>query len=160
MWVPFDELPGESRVWIYPAERPFTPEERVELEAALKSFLEQWTVHGVDIRAGYDLPYSRFVVIGLDQAEHGASGCSIDASVRFIQQLEARFGVVLLDRMNVTYKQGEYLAHKSLDEFRKMAANRAVSAATVVFNNLVNTKDEYLEHWEVPASESWHARFF
>lgn len=160
MWVPFEELPEEARVWIYPASRPFTDEERPQLEAALREFLEAWTVHGASIRAGFDLPYSRFVVIGLDQSEHGASGCSIDASVRFIQQLESRFQVVLLDRMNVTYKQGEFLAHKPLEEFRKMAADRAVGPSTVVFNNLVNTKAEYAEHWEVPASESWHARFF
>lgn len=160
MWVPFEDLPEESRVWIYPASRPFTPEERESLEANLKEFLEQWTVHGSSLRAGFDLPYSRFIVIGLDQSEQSASGCSIDASVRFIQELERQFDLVLLDRMNVTYKQGEFLAHKPLAEFRKMAGDRAVSPSTVVFNNLVTTKAEYLENWEVPASESWHARFF
>jgi hypothetical protein len=25
---------------------------------------------------------------------------------------------------------------------------------------LVQTKAEYLDHWEVPAIDSWHARFF
>jgi len=160
MWVPFEELPDEARVWIYPSNRPFTEEERAELDASLRQFLHQWTVHGEQLKAGHDLPYSRFVVLGLDQSEHSASGCSIDASVRFVQEVEQRFGVALLDRMNVTYKQGEYIAHKHLDEFRRMAAERAVSPKTVVFNNLVTTKGEYLENWEVPAAESWHARFF
>ena len=36
---------------------------------------------------------------------------------------------------------------------------KAVSKNTIVFNNLVNSKAEYLEFWEVPASESWHSRF-
>ena len=40
-----------------------------------------------------------------------------------------------------------------------MAKAKSVSPNTVVFNNLVNTKAEYLEHWEVPAKESWHSRF-
>ena len=61
--------------------------------------------------------------------------------------------------MNVSYKQGEYIAYKNLVDFKKMAKQRAVSKNTVVFNNLVTTKQEYLSHWEVPASESWHARF-
>ncbi len=41
-----------------------------------------------------------------------------------------------------------------------MAKERAISENTIVFNNLVNNKQEYLEFWEVPASESWHSRFF
>jgi hypothetical protein len=40
-----------------------------------------------------------------------------------------------------------------------MAKQRAVSKNTIVFNNLVANKAEYLENWEVPASESWHSRF-
>ena len=61
--------------------------------------------------------------------------------------------------MNVSYKQGEYIAYKPLSDFKKMAKNKAVSKSTVVFNHLVVNKGEYLSHWEVPASESWHARF-
>jgi hypothetical protein len=41
-----------------------------------------------------------------------------------------------------------------------MAKNKAVSLKTIVFNHLVQTKAEYNDFWEVPASESWHARFF
>jgi hypothetical protein len=40
-----------------------------------------------------------------------------------------------------------------------MAKEKAVSKNTIVFNNLVNSKREYQEFWEVPASESWHSRF-
>jgi hypothetical protein len=40
-----------------------------------------------------------------------------------------------------------------------MAKDKSVSKNTIVFNNLVNTKAEYLENWEVPATESWHNRF-
>lgn len=43
--------------------------------------------------------------------------------------------------------------------FKKMVKNRSVSQNTVVFNNLVNTKAEYLEDWEVPLKDSWHGRF-
>ena len=37
---------------------------------------------------------------------------------------------------------------------------KAVSENTIVFNNLLNTLGELKEFWEVPASESWHNRFF
>ena len=64
-----------------------------------------------------------------------------------------------MDKMNVSYKQGEFIAYKTLSDFRKMAKDKAVSKNTIVFNNLVANKAEYIENWEVPASESWHNRF-
>jgi len=159
MIVDFKTLPDNSRIWIYQCNRSFSETELEEIKLALNDFLTQWTVHGQDLRAGYEMPYKRFIVIGLDQSLASASGCSIDASVRFIQSLEKKYEVDLLDKMNVSYKQGEFVAYKPLADFKKMAKQRAVSKNTVVFNNLVVTKGEYLEHWEVPASESWHARF-
>ena len=160
MQVDFMELPSEARIWIYQSNRPFSEAELPELRTLLDAFLEQWTAHGQNLKAGYDLPYNRFIVIGLDQSQASASGCSIDASVHFIQGLEQKYSIDLLDKMNVTYKQGEFVAHKTLMDFKNMAKQRAVGPNTLVFNNLVATKGEYEENWEVPAKESWHARFF
>lgn len=159
MTVDFNELPETSRVWIYQASRSLTEEELEEVKQSLNVFLDEWTVHGSDLKAGLDIRYKRFIVIGLDQTLNGASGCSIDASVHFIQDLEKKYNIDLLDKMNVSYKQGEFVAYKTLKDFKKMAKNKSVSKNTIVFNNLVTTKDEYLNHWEVPASESWHSRF-
>ncbi|WP_343486629.1 ABC transporter ATPase [Allomuricauda sp. d1] len=159
MLVDFDTLPDDARIWIYQCNRTFSEDELAELKPAIGDFLKQWTAHGSALKAGFELPYNRFIVIGLDQSQASASGCSIDASVHFIQSIEKKYGVDLLDKMNVSYKNGEYVAYKSLQDFKKMAKQRAVSKNTVVFNNLVATKGEFLEHWEVPASESWHARF-
>ncbi|MFD2727586.1 ABC transporter ATPase [Hyunsoonleella rubra] len=159
MLVDFNTLPDDARVWIYQANRSFTPEEIEEIESRLAEFIENWTAHGADLKAGYTIKYKRFIVIGLNQQLNSATGCSIDASVNFIQQLEKDFNVDLMDKMNVSYKQGEFVAYKSLTDFRKMAKDKAVSKNTVVFNNLVASIAEFKENWEVPASESWHGRF-
>lgn len=159
MFVNFEELPDDARIWIYQSNRPFTKDELDELKVRLADFLEEWTAHGTSLKASFQLPYGRFLVIGLDQSQAEASGCSIDASVHFIQELQKRYDVDLLDRMNVTFKQGEHLAYKDLKEFKKLVKNKGVSRNTIVFNNLVNTKSEYEDHWEVPLEDSWHARF-
>lgn len=159
MLIPFNELPDTSRVWIYQANRSFSGSELQEITTKLENFITSWTAHGADLKAGFEIRYKRFIIIGLDQQLNVATGCSIDASVNFIQQLEKEYNVDLLDKMNVSYKQGEFVAHKTLIEFRKMAKDKAVSPNTIVFNNLVNNKAEYLTDWEVPASESWHNRF-
>ena len=160
MLVNFKTLPETSRVWIYQASRSFTGEELADLHHDLERFLTQWTAHGNQLKAGFEIPYNRFIVIGLDQSLAAASGCSIDASVHFIQSVEGKYGIELLDKMNVSYKQGDYVAYKSLKDFKQMAKDRSISKNTIVFNNLVVNKEEYLQHWEVPASESWHARLF
>ena len=159
MFVNFEELPDDARIWIYQSNRSFTQDELDELKVRLADFLEEWTAHGTSLKASFQLPYGRFLVIGLDQSQAEASGCSIDASVHFIQELQKRYDVDLLDRMNVTFKQGKHLAYKDLKEFKKLVKNKGVSRNTIVFNNLVNTKSEYEDHWEVPLEDSWHARF-
>ena len=75
--------------------------------------------------------------------------------VHFIQKLE-KYNISLLDKLNVSYKHGDYIAYKSLKDL-KMVKNGAVSKNTIVFNNLVQTKLEYTNYWEVPAFESCNA---
>ncbi|GAA4807508.1 ABC transporter ATPase [Litoribaculum gwangyangense] len=159
MLVNFNTLPEESRVWIYQANRSFSEEELEQIQSKLDIFIENWTAHGSDLQAGYTIRYKRFIVLALNQKLNAATGCSIDASVHFIQQLEKDYQVDLMDKMNVSYKQGDFVAYKTLIDFKQMAKEKAVSKNTIVFNNLVTNIAEFNENWEVPASESWHSRF-
>jgi hypothetical protein len=159
MLVDFDSLPENSRVWIYQSNRSFTKDELVDISDKLIVFLNNWVAHGLNLEAGFEIKYKRFIIIALDQDKQSVTGCSIDASVKFIQELEILYSVNLMDKMNVSYKQGDYVAYKTLTDFKKMAKDKAVSKKTIVFNNLVNSVGEYKQFWEVPASESWHSRF-
>jgi hypothetical protein len=160
MYFPFDELPGHSKVWIYQSNRKFSDEEIAEIEVLTKEFIQNWVAHGTSLAASFVIKYNRFIIIAVNQDVQQATGCSIDASVQFIQNLEAKYQVDLLDKMNVTFKVGEHIAHKTLIDFKKMAKEKAVTSNTIVFNNLVNTVEEWQDFWEVPANESWHNRFF
>ncbi len=160
MHVPFDTLPEEAKVWIYQSNRKFSDDEITDIEENLKVFLENWTAHGHHLEASFVTRYNRFIIIAVNQEVQAATGCSIDASVQFIQNLEQKYEVDLLDKMNVTFKMGEHVTFKPLLDFKKLAKEKAVSTNTIVFNNLVNTLGEWEQFWEVPASESWHNRFF
>ncbi len=160
MLIPFENLPEESKIWIYPSNRKFSDDEMSEIENDLKAFVENWSAHGTGLEASYLLKYNRFIILAVNQEVMQATGCSIDSSVAFIQNLEQKYKVDLLDKMNVTFKNGEHIAHKSLLDFKRMAKEKAVTQNTIVFNNLVNTIEEFNENWEVPAGDSWHSRFF
>lgn len=160
MYTPFESLPDESRIWIYQSNRKLSESEIEEIEKDITLFIENWAAHGTSLEASFLIKYNRFIILAVNQEVQHATGCSIDASVEFIQKLEQKYSIDLLDKMNVTYKQGEFLTHKSLLDFKRMAKEKAVSENTIVFNNLVNTIEEWKENWEVPASDSWHSRFF
>ena len=160
MHVPFEDLPEDSKIWIYPSNRKFSDDEMIEIDRDIKTFVENWSAHGTGLEASYLLKYNRFIIFAVNQDVQQATGCSIDSSVAFIQSLEQKYGVDLLDKMNVTFKNGEHIAHKSLLDFKRMAKEKAVTANTIVFNNLVNSIEDFNENWEVPAGESWHSRFF
>ncbi len=159
MHVDFSELPDNSRIWIYQSNRKLTDQEITQIEPKIAQFLSKWTAHGASLAAGFSIRYNRFIIIGLNQEQASASGCSIDASVHFIQQLQSELDIDLMDKLNVTFYNGPHIAHKSLADFKKMAKNKSVSKNTIVFNNLVNTKAELTDFWEVPAQDSWHSRF-
>jgi chemotaxis regulatin CheY-phosphate phosphatase CheZ len=156
----FKTLSENSRIWIYQSNRSLTQQEKESISKLIEDFLNNWKSHGVSLNSGFEIKYNRFIVIAQDQNTQIATGCSIDSMVHFIQKLEKQYNISLLDKLNVSYKQGDYIAYKSLKDFKKMVKDGAVSKNTIVFNNLVQTKLEYTNYWEVPAFESWHARFF
>jgi len=160
MLVEFKSLPEQSKIWIYQSNRRFTDDELVLVSGKTSEFLKQWAAHGTGLQAGFEIKYERFIVIAVNQEEQSATGCSIDASVRFIQELEQELGIELLDKMNVAFKQGDFVNFKTLLDFKTMAKSGAIGKKTIVFNNLVTNIAEYNENWEVPALESWHSRFF
>ena len=160
MLVDFDTLNNESRVWVYQSNRTISKNEITEIELEIKKFLISWTAHGSDLEASFIIKYDRFIIVSLNESVAKASGCSIDSLVRFIQDLEKQYSINLLDKMNVSYRHGEFIAYKPLIEFKKMIKNRSISKKTIVFNNLINNKSEFLNNWEVPIEDSWHNRFF
>jgi hypothetical protein len=159
MHTEFKNLSADSKVWIYQSNRSFSDDEIDTITRDLETFLNAWVAHGKDLKTSYLIKYKRFIIIAVDQSESSATGCSIDSMVHFIQSLEQNYKVDLLDKMNVSYKHGEYIAFKPLIDFKKMVKQKAVNANTIVFNNLVATKQEFEEYWEVPLKDSWHSRF-
>ena len=160
MVLKFSEMPVESRLWIFQSNRVFSDLELKEIEESLNIFLRNWTAHSKKLISGLKIHYKRFIIIAIDESSHSATGCSIDSCVHFIQSLEKKYKVDLLDKMNITFKQGDYITYKSIDEFKKMIKNKSVSKKTIVFNNMVVNIADFLENWEVPAYKSWHNRYF
>lgn len=159
MFVEFKELPPNSRVWVYQANREFTTQELEIINNKAKVFIENWTRHGDDLKGSFLVKYNQFIVVAVDESFNNVSGCSIDASVRFIKELEGELKLDLMDKMNVSFKDGNHINIVKLSDFQQYAKAQKITSNTIVFNNMVNTKDDFETKWEVAASDSWHKRF-
>jgi hypothetical protein len=159
--VPFDELPADARLWIFPAARRLSPHEKQVVLAEADAFIAQWSAHGVPLRGARDVRHDQFVLVGVDERGAGISGCSIDALVRRMQRLETALGVELTNNAPVLYRDGDIIARVAREEFSALVAAGTVDLDTVVFDNTVATVGEIRAgRWEVQARRSWHARAF
>lgn len=159
MYTPYKNLPNNSRVWIYQSNREFTEKELEFISTKAEEFINSWTRHGDDLKGSFTIKYNQFLVLAVDESFNNVSGCSIDASVHFIQALEKELQLNLMDKMNVTFKNGNHINLVRLSDFQKFAKEHKITQETIVFNNMVATKEDFENSWEVPAKDSWHKRF-
>ena len=154
----YESLPPTTRVWIYQASTPFAEQEIPAIREQIKAFAQDWVSHNRALRSYGDVWHDRFVVLMVDESRAGASGCSIDASVHFVQDLAEATGVDLFDRMVFTYRADRAIKSAPREEFARLYADGVIDDDTLVFDNLVQTKADFETHWEKRLADSWHAR--
>lgn len=159
MIVEYSLLPSNAKVWVYPSSRKFYATEIDGIHEKIKTFLDSWRADQPSFQVSYKLLYNRFIVLFADDTKCPLQNTDIDSSVQLILQLQQEYNVELLDKMNVCFKQGQYVQYKELKDFKKLLKNRAVTGKSIVFDNLITTKEEFENYWEVPISESWYGRF-
>ena len=160
MYCSFDHLPPHARVWIYQANRSLTEAEVTATRPALARFAEEWTSHGRSLLASVEFRHRQFLVVGLDEGVAGASGCSIDASVRFVAQLGQQLGVELLEKSQLAFLPADTVQVVARMELKGAVAAGALTPNTPYFDNTVATKGELDTAWPRPAGQTWLARFF
>ena len=149
-----------SRVWIYQSDRQLTAEQTEQIQQHLNAFTTQWTAHNNQLKAKAEVRYNRFLVLIVDETQAGASGCSIDKSVHFMQQIEQKFGINLFDRFNLAYREGNKVLSLPRSGFEQKLKQGEINSNTIVFNNLVQNVNELETKWEVPFKDSWHVQLF
>jgi len=150
----------QSKVWIYQSNRPFSDNEVAAIQKKLDAFTEEWAAHGQALKAKAEIRYHFFIVLIVDQEQAGASGCSIDSSVRMMKEIEKEYSVDLFDRFNMAYKIDDKVFVHIKEDFETLISMKKITLDTIVFNNLVQTLADYESKWEVPLADSWHRNIF
>ena len=159
--ISFDQLPADARLWIFAASRRLSEEERRRVLVEADAFIDQWTAHGVPLSAARDIRHDQFVLIGVNERAAGVSGCSVDALVRRMGQLQSALGVELTNNAPVLFRNGDKIERVPRERFAELADKGEVGPATVVFDNTVERVGDLRDgRWEAPAAGTWHARAF
>ncbi len=148
-----------TRVWVYQSSRPFDENEISLLKERIKAFTEEWSSHSQSLKAGGNILLGRFLQLKVDEDHTTASGCSIDSSVRFLQDLGFEFGTDFFDRLNFAYLDNGVVKTAHKDDFAALYQEGVITDETIVFNNLVKTEDEFKANWQIPLKNSWHKNF-
>lgn len=159
MITDFNSLPETAKIWVFPASRKFYAQELPEIIAKIEQFLTEWKNENQPISAAYMIKYDRFIIITADDTELSLGLEAQDSLATFIQSLENNYEIILMDRINVCYKQGEFVQYKTLPEFKKMIKDKGVSQNTMVFNAMINLKEELEFGFEINIMDSWLGRF-
>lgn len=131
------------------------------MSIALGDFVSTWAAHGSALAGKGYIKYNLFLILEVDEAQAGVTGCSIDSSVRFIKGLEQSYGVNFFDRMKVSFKDATGTVRLvGREEFERLVKDSEVTADTMVFNNLIQQGEELLTNWEIPFKDSWHSKVF
>jgi hypothetical protein len=157
----FDQLPDHGRLWVFPADRTISPEERARVEEVVDDFLDGWAAHGQPLRSARELRDGRFVLVGVDVDAEAPSGCSIDALTNALRQLGSELELRLIDHAPVWFRDGDEIRTVSRADFRALADAGEVTPQTRVFDTSLTRVDQARSGaLEKPAGESWHGRAF
>lgn len=149
-----------SRVWVYVSGRTLTEAEANLAQTHLQAFAQQWTAHDRALKAYAEIFNHQIAILVVDETQAGASGCSIDKSVHFLESLGAQFQTDFFERMLFFYQDADgNIQAATRDAFAQLVQNGTIQSNTLVLNNLVKNLEELNTKWWVPFQDSWHIKF-
>ena len=157
----FDNLPDDSRLWVYGFDRTLDPEVRAQMATDLEAFVDSWTSHEEPVTGAAAIVEDRFVMLA-GHCDAGIGGCSIDGSVAVIRSFADKHGLDGFDRDLVFYRgDDDTVESATRAEFRKGVEEGKFGNCTLVFDLTLTTLGELRkDRFETTFKSSWHSREF
>lgn len=159
MLIPFEQLPDHARLWIYQANRMLTATEVSSIEESLKALCSNWQAHGNDLHTSYQVVHQQFILLAVDEAMAGASGCSIDSSVRILKGIQNQTGLDFFDRTQVAFFENGTVTTFALSALKDAFVTGRLMGTSITFNNTITTKAQLSHQWKITVEKSWLAKY-
>lgn len=160
MLIPFNTLPKDARIWIFPSNRILSSSEVNLIETRCSSFLKSWTAHKMDLDAAFSIIDQAFLIISVDENNTGASGCSLDKLHQFVKELGSELTVSFFERLNVTLilENGD-TAILPLKDVEKKIQHAEITAETKVYDITLLNVEDLKTKFNVPLGDTWLSRY-
>lgn len=159
MWIPFQDMPDSSRIWIFQGEQAMEKHQEEKLEPLIHSFIEEWTSHQSMVKASFSIQFHFFIIIAADETQVGPSGCSIDKLFRFVQSMESLLGFSLLSKNKIALMKENTVVTCALPEFKIKVKSGEIDLRDQYFDLMVQDKRALHSDWIKPVSSGWLARY-
>lgn len=160
MFIPFDQISADARLWVYTSSRALSRAEAEQVENTLKEFISHWETHGKPLRASAQVVESQFVLLAVEEDFQQPSGCSIDASVKVLADLEQELNINLLEQGKVAFRHEDRIKVCRFPELKSVITAQELQAGSSVFNTLARQKADWESQKEQPAGQTWLSRYF
>jgi hypothetical protein len=159
MYAPIDTLHKNSRLWIYQASRGLNTHEESIIAETLTAFCDQWAAHGSSLKTSFRIDHHRFILLAVDEQAAGASGCSIDSSVRALKDLEQKLNLDFFDRSEIAFwHNGDVVTHPMI-ELKNLFAEGRLQPDSETFNTLAATLGDWNGNPRMRVADSWLKRY-
>jgi len=160
MFVEFEKMPDDARIWIYQSDRKLSDSENAMITTKCVEFLTQWAAHGSGLESSAKVFRNRFLIICVDENKAMASGCSIDSSVHFVQSLKNSMNIDFFKRTEVAFLLEDMVVIESLEDIKNNLTSTKITGDSLTFNNLLQKKSDLADKWIIPCKDTWLNRYF
>jgi len=120
-----------SKIWLYQTDRALTQDEIESLQIHLDDFARSWQAHGKELKAKFWFHNPFLLVCEIDESLWSASGCSIDAKVRFLKDIGDRFNTDFFVRMKTIVQLDNHFKQVNFDEVKSQIGSPLVFNPTI-----------------------------
>ncbi len=150
-----EQFSPQSKIWVYQADRDLNDEELLMANRYLQDFCTEWTAHNQQLLAGAEILYKRFIVLKVDETHTGASGCSIDKSVKALRELSDKLGTGLFNRMKIPYFEDNTIKTVDFNLVEQALEQKTISGSTEFFDLNISKLGQLENAFLIPLRDHW-----
>jgi hypothetical protein len=158
MYIPFEQLPDQSRVWVYQANRRLRANEIEQISSFLTHEMNAWAAHGAPLNASFEIRFNQVVIVAVNEDVNEASGCSIDASTRWFKSLGDLLHVDFFDRQ-IAKIQGEEILLIPLTSIKDFILSAHLLEEDFIIPPQTSDLSQYRNQWLQSVRESWLKKY-
>jgi len=158
MYIPFEQLPDQSRVWVYQVNRPLVGAEIEQISSFLTHEMNAWAAHGAPLNASFEIRFNQVVIVAVNEDVNQASGCSIDASTRWFKSLGELLQIDFFDRQ-IASIHGEQISLIPITEIKDFILRADLSEEDLIIPPQTSDLGQYRNQWLQTVRESWLKKY-